>query len=242
MITDYDTTALAVMPRSSSLDTISFLLNFENMHQWHPLYTSLYMKNHDGGNDMTFDYMEVSKYLVDARDVLPAPNRPVKIQAELLADGRGMVVSEPMLATYYETDVKQVNVKEPFNQAKKVAYIEQTVKHKAADVSARIRKTYIYFPNNIIGTTEHIGGVEHSLNKSTQLELSFNIFKLATVYDLQNTVVTQAAYAYWKIGVKGSEKIMEFDDTNKTSVYAQTLLGMKDLGLVENKDSMSNSP
>ena len=210
------------------------------MHQWHPSYAALYMKNHDGGNDMTFDYMEVNKYLVDARDVLPAPGRPVKIKAELLPDGRGMVVSEPMLATYFETDVKQVNVKEAFNQAKKVAFIEQTVKHKAADVSARIRKTYIYFPNHIVGTTEHIGGVEHSLNKSTELELSFNIFKLATVYDLHNTVVTQAAYACWKIGVKGSEKIMEFDDTNKTSVYAQTLLGMKGLGLVENKDSMSD--
>jgi hypothetical protein len=204
------------------------------MHQWHPCYAALYMKNHDGGKKMTFDYIEVKKYLVDARDVLPAPGRPVKIKAELLPDGRGMVVSEPMLATYFETDVKQVNAKEPFSQAKKVAYIEQTVKHKAADISARVRKTYIYFPDHIVGTTEHIGGIEHSLNKSIDLKLSYNIFKLSTVYDSKNTVVTQAAYAYWTIGVKGSENIMEFDvDSEKSSVYAQTLREMQGLALVD---------
>lgn len=58
------------------------------------------------------------------------------------------------------------------------------MKHnKAAEISARVRKTYIYFPDHIVGTTEHIGGVEHSLNKSTELKLFYNIFKLSTVYD-----------------------------------------------------------
>ena len=231
VLTEYQSNALTVLPQ---LDTMSFLLNFNNMHQWHPCYAALYMKNHNDGNKMTYDYIEVKKYLVDARDVLPAPGKPVKIKAELLTDGRGMVVYEPMLATYFKTDVKQVNAKEPFSQAKKVAYIEQTMKHKAADIAARVRKTYIYFPDNIVGTTEHIGGVEHSLNKSTELNLSYNVFKLAIVYDDKNTVVTQAAYAYWMIGVKGSEKKMSFDvESEKDSVYAQTLLFMQGLDLVD---------
>lgn len=123
MLTDYESNALAVLP---PLENMSFLLNFNNMYQWHPCYTALYMKNHDGGNRMTFDYIEVKKHLFDTRDVLSAPSKPVQIKAELLKDGRGMVVYEPMLATYFETDVKQVNAKEPFSQAKKVAFIEQT--------------------------------------------------------------------------------------------------------------------
>lgn len=232
MLTDYESNALAVLPPLE--EHMSFVLNFNSMHQWHPCYNALYMRNHDGGNRMSFDYIEVKKHLFDNRDVYAAPNKPIQIKAELLTNGRGMVVYEPMLATYFETDLSQVNKKEPFCQAKKVAFIEQTVKHKAAETSARVRKTYIYFPDHIVGTTEHIGGVEHSLNKSTELNLFYNIFKLSTVYDSKNTVVTQAGYAYWKIGVKGSEKIIEFDvDSEKTSIYAKTLRELQALDIVD---------
>jgi hypothetical protein len=228
-----------MIPRSSPLDGMSFTLNFDNMHQFHPGYTALYMKNHDGEEGYSFDYIEVKKYLNDPRDAIAAPGLPVKIKAELLEDGRGMVIYEPMLATYFETDVRQINAKYEFNKAKKVAYIEQTMKHKEKESTDRIRKTYIYFPDNIIGTTEYIGGVEHSLKKRTDLLLSFNLFKLPITLSKKVQAV-QASYAFWQVGVKGSEKIMEFDHDANNSAYLQTELSLEGLSLVQAPESMSS--
>jgi hypothetical protein len=189
----------------------SFDLTFQTLYQEHSGFAATYLSNYsDPDGKVVYDYFEVMRFAPDCRDVLELPNNKATVSAKLLEDGSGMVVSEPMMPTFLWNNLAQMHEEDAFPQPKKVDFIGKIQAFEQAG-EKQTRHTTIYFPDNIIGTTEFIGSDPLSTERSTDLELFLNIFNVPLPsVSRDEDADFLCYYAYWKIGVKGTAKKVQW--------------------------------
>jgi hypothetical protein len=214
----------------AGLDFI-FPLNLDRFEQILPGYACLYIKNEENSaTKMSFDYFEIIKQVGDPRDIISTNGAKPNVSAELISDGSGVIISEPMIPTYWVNNIKQVCKGDEFARNKKVDYIDKLAKYRES--APKLRKTRLIFPQGVVGSTEHIGGRDSAISKGTELQLFTNFFK-APLRINENEANFLTYYAYWKIGVKGSAKKVEFEHDIEEEDIAKTILGLSGLGILK---------
>lgn len=163
------------------------------------------MQFSESTSSIAFDYFEVMRFPPDGRDILNLHGHDATFSARLLEDGTGIVVTEPLLPTYFLNNIAEMHSMDPFPVEKKIDYLGKLDKYKV--LPDQQRHTTIYFPDGIIGTTDYIGADKESTNRQTDLLLFSNLFQcnVKSVTDDEDGEVL-CYYGYWKIGVKGTTK------------------------------------
>jgi hypothetical protein len=184
---------------------------------------------------MVYDYFVIMRFPPDGRDVLNLQGHDACFSAKLLEDGTGMVVTEPLLPSYLWQNLAELNDQDPLPKEMKIDILGKVQAYKES--AEQYRRTTIYFPDGIIGTTELIGADYESIDRRTDLELFSNIFhcpiKSVTDEDDGNVL---CYYAYWKIGVKGTTKKVKLAREIDLDSTAQKF---KNLNLTTKKASQS---
>ena len=202
MITDYASVPSSRRPQGFD----SFTIDFENIHQVHPGFGCSYVKQYtDPYTPMVYDYFDIMRFPPDGRDVLNVKGHTSSILAKLLDDGTGMVVTEPLLPSYMWQNLAEMHEGDPFPKEKKIDMLGKAREYK--ELLSKERTTTIYFPDGIIGTTDYIGADNGSTERRTDLELFNNMFfcPVQSVTADKDGVILNY-YGYWKIGVKGTTK------------------------------------
>jgi hypothetical protein len=167
-------------------------------------FACVYVKKfEDTDGSMIYDYLELIRFSVDIRDIMPDGNKPAAMSAKLLEDGTGMVVTEPMLPLFFLRNQEEINESDPYPVAKQ-ADIKQKVDYYNSRSERPLRQTIIYFPEGMIGTTEYIGSDTSSTERSKDLELFSSIFNIPPTEGIPDELDFFGYFAYWKIGIKGS--------------------------------------
>jgi hypothetical protein len=213
---------------------MAFQLNLENIYQNMPGYQVIY---NQGYNDIvrkkSFDFFEVMKTVSDPRDI-----GDYAVFAELLPNGSGMVVSEPLIAPYFIQNVKEWNKKDPFELCRLKDYNSKMARYR--ELQKKVRLTTIHFPAGIVGTTDFIGGKENSSRKQVELET------FRTIFDCQAKMLAFGDkvkcfpnyFITWKIGVKGTIETLSLGPEDQEAA-SQICLDFGNLSMMQNsKDRM----
>jgi hypothetical protein len=212
---------------------VTFQLNFETFYQCMPGYHLLYNAGFvDTKRTQSFDFFEVMKTVTDPRDI-----GNFDVFAELLPDGSGMVVSEPLVAPFFVHNVKEWNTKDPFAVSRLKDYNSKMNLYKS--IPKKVRLTTIKFPFGTVGTTDFIGGKRNSSRKQVELH-AFN-----TIFDCEANMAAFGKvkkfpnyFITWKIGVKGTVENLSLSPQNQDGA-SQICADFGSLSMMQNsKDRM----
>jgi hypothetical protein len=159
---------------------------------------------------MVYDYFEVMRYIPDGRDILNLKGKRSVVSAKLLENGTGMVITEPLLPSYMWQNLPELNEGDRFSKEKKIDYLGKVKLYKES--GENLRQTTLYFPDGVIGSTEYIGADFDSTERGTDLALFDNMFyvPIPSVTEEDDAEIL-CYYGYWKIGVKGTTKKLNWN-------------------------------
>lgn len=210
---------------------IEFNLSLETFYQIQPGWACLFHTGYEHKTlEIAFDYFEVIKFCHDPREI----SRGSILTAELLEDGSGMVVKEPLIPAYFIKNIEELSEngsdktgwgltrKRDYNKKMKVFYALQK----------QYRTTTIHFPHGITGTNEYIGFKKKTERKNIELRVFSNIFEFwHTLTDTEQ--LYPMYYAFWKIGVKGTNDDLSIKK-HKDEAVDDACSGFDRLGLNKN--------
>jgi hypothetical protein len=206
---------------------ISFQLNFDTFHQCLPTYYLLYNSGfNDKKGSRSFDFLEVIKTVSDVRDI-----GNFDVSAELLADGTGMVVTEPLVSQCLLQNVEEWNKKDLFDISRSRDYNTKIGEYN--NLPKKVRLTTIKFPFGTIGTTDFIGGKKESSRKE-ELHTFNTIFDCeATLKAFGKTKKFPSYFITWKIGVQNTLQNLSLLPKNIDGA-AQICADFENLSMMQN--------
>lgn len=139
---------------------LEFTLSFETIHQTQPGWALLFHQGYEDARlNIAFDYFEVIKWCHDPRDVTVGSI----LSAELLSDGTGMVVKEPLISQFFIKNIDELSTKGSDKKWGATRRRDYGRKMKLFhSLASKNRLTTLHFPRNIIGTNEFIGSKRKS--------------------------------------------------------------------------------
>jgi hypothetical protein len=178
-------------------DHHSFVLDFTRLEQSFPGYAVYYhsqVKSPSG--EFKCDFMEIQKFMYDPRDAMSIMSDTV-VKAELMEDGSGIIVTEPMLPKFVVSNRSTIEqITGDWHEEKSTDYIEKMEKYEKN--IRNYRYTKIFFPSEVIGTTENIRG-NRAGRGATSLELHHTVVPFWDVvpgHGLMQVIVNYVSLEY----------------------------------------------
>ncbi len=184
---------------------LSFSENDRNPYGISPIFAEIQV-----GTRKTFDAVTIFKPIFDFKDFGDSKN----IKAELLEDGTGMIITEPVLPHFLLHSVNEIHQQEGTRTC-----LWTTREHSAQATSIirggderRFKRTLLRFPTGVVCTLDIYNTHEERDSPNglkTNCRFLFSWFQTGTPsIGLNGNMPVVNPYVFWKLVIKNSERLL----------------------------------